>query len=154
AGWRHHYTSIRVDEPLDDSLFSLEPPADYKIARKGLFKPWSEHSGQLFAKIDFLNGKCWEYANEHNNRFPSALTDLRSVGVTDDILKIVMAPEGQPDAPPIIVFRQPRLDHDWAREIVFYESFDQWPVGGIAVGMVDGNSRRVAEKAQFNELMK
>jgi outer membrane lipoprotein-sorting protein len=153
-GWRWLYTSIQIDQPLDDSLFRVEPPADYQLFRGGLYSPWKDHVGQLFAKMRFLGLKLYEYANDHGDQFPSDLTDLRSVGVSEEILKTAMAPEGQPDAPPIIVYRQPRPGHDRPKEIIFYESFDQWPSKGIAVGMGDGHCEVVAEKSRFDELMR
>jgi hypothetical protein len=64
------------------------------------------------------------------------------------------AAPGQPDAPPIIVYRQPRPDRETTKEIMFYEAFDKWPEGGIAVGMADGHCEMVAEKSRFDELMK
>ena len=150
------WASIKIDEELDDSLFSVEPPAGYTLFKGGLYTPGPEDKMKLMAKMMRLLRACHTYREKNNGRFPQELgelTNLKAVGISAEALKTILAAPDQPDGPPVIVYRQPREGREWGKEIMLYQAFDQWPTDGlIAAGFADGHCE-VIRRQQFEELM-
>ncbi|MHC4442798.1 MAG: hypothetical protein ACYTF1_00140 [Planctomycetota bacterium] len=144
------YTSIKIDQEMDDGLFSLEPPDGYSLFRGGMYKPWPDDVGKMYAKMMHLCRACYIYAMNHDNQFPEELTDL---DIEAEVLKNLLAAPGRPDGPAVIRYRQPRPDAD-SKEIMLYESYEQWPDRGVAVGYVGCHCSVIAKQEQFEELMR
>jgi outer membrane lipoprotein-sorting protein len=151
------WTSIRIDEELDDALFSVEPPAGYTLFKGGLYKPGPEDTMKLMAKMMHLLRACHVYRERNNDQFPrelGELTNLKAVGISAEALKTILAAPDQPDGPPVILYRQPREGREWGKEIALYQAFDEWPANGlIAVGFADGHCG-VISRERFEELMR
>jgi hypothetical protein len=145
------YKSIQIDGQLDDELFSLVPPEGYQL--KKFADDWPINKKKISAKIMYLLLKCAEFNDKHNGQYPGTLADLEEVGVSDEVLKIILAAPEQPYGPAVIQFRQPRPNVDWTKEVVLYEKYDKWPDDGIVVGFADLHSEIVNQK-YFEELMK
>ncbi len=150
------YTSIRIDEELDDDLFSLEPPDGYELFRGGLVKPYSDHVGKMYAKMMYLLKKCYYYHSSEKHgagRFPSELEDLTDFGVRPEVLRAILAAPDDPDGPPVIRYRQPDPDVDWSAQIMLYEAFDEWPEEGVVVGIADCHAEVIDDPQRFEEMM-
>jgi hypothetical protein len=145
------YTSIKIDEELDDDLFSLEVPDGYSLFRGGLYKPWPDRIGKIYAKMRHLHMACIVFAEKHDGQFPKELANL---DIEDEILDTLLAAPDRPDGPAVIQYRQPRPDTDWSTEVMLYEAYDQWPDGGIAVGFADGHCEVISEQKRFEELVR
>ncbi len=154
---RIEYASIRIDEELDDALFSVEPPADYALFKGGAYSPGPEDMQKVMAKMRRLAVACAVYSEKSNGQFPRELADLvqvKAAGISAEAIQTILAPEDQPDGPPVILYRQPRAGRDWGAEIMLYQAFDEWPADGLmVVGFADGHCRAV-NKQEFEELMR
>jgi len=153
-GQRWVYTSIKIDEELDNNLFSLHVPDGYRLWSGGLFKPTADDKEQLFAKMRYLILPCIRYAQAHDNQFPEQLADLYAVGITHQVIREVLAAPGRPDGPAVIRYRQPRGKGYSGSEVVLYESFDQWPAVGVAACFADGHCEVIADQKLFEELVR
>ena len=149
------YTSIQIDEELDDELFSLEPPEGYSLFKGGLYEPWPDDIGQLYAKMRHLLEMCITYAAKHDGQFPRELADLKIVGLTDEALEKILAAPNHPDGSAVIRYRQPRIDAEWSKEVVLYEAYDKWPDrGGVAAGFADGHCEVIVDQTLFETLVR
>jgi outer membrane lipoprotein-sorting protein len=147
------YTSIQIDTELDDSLFSLEPPAGYtlNVARSS----WPDGKAKMGAKIMHLGMWCLVYMNKQNDQFPDDLADIVKAGiVSDEVLNRVLAGPDDPDGPPVFRYRKPDMDADWSTEIMLYEVFDKWPEDGIVACFADGHSEIISDLRRFETLIK
>ena len=149
------YASIQIDEKLDDDLFSLEVPEGYRPHGGKLLKPLrDDDKAKLLAKMMYLIKACFTYAQAHDGQFPERLADLHAVGVTDEVLRKVLAAPDQPDGPAVIQYRRPRADADGGSEVMLYEIYEQWPAAGIAVGFADAHCSVIVEQERFEELLR
>jgi outer membrane lipoprotein-sorting protein len=146
------YTSIQIDAELDDDLFSLEPPEGYHLRR--FTEDWPLNKKKLSAKMMHLLSKCAMFASKHNDQYPKQLTDLKAVGITDDVLKVILAPADRPDAPAVIRYLPPRPGADWSKEVVMYEVHDTWPDDGIVVGFADVHCEIIPNQDRFADLIR
>jgi outer membrane lipoprotein-sorting protein len=146
------YVSIQIDTELDDSLFSLEPPEGY--AFKVVHPGWSDDQIRLSAKMGFLLIKCAMFAQNHNNHHPAELAELGEVGVTKDMLKIILSASDEPNEPAVIQYRAIPPESDWIKEVVLYEVYNQWPDSGVVVGFADGHREIIHDQNRFKELIK
>jgi len=98
--------------------------------------------------------KCCIYHGNHDNQWPSTLTDLTTadIGVTEEALRTLLAAPGQPDGPPIFRYRPPRPDAKASDQIIVYEIFDEWPAIGIVTAFADGHAEVIKDRKRFEEL--
>jgi hypothetical protein len=159
------YTDIRIDEALDDALFSLDPPAGYATLappgdgdgspRSALPAEVAELNGKMLSKMKYLVMECFKYQSKQKDfSFPAQLSDLTAAGVTSERkLRTMLAAPDRPDGPPVILYRKPREGKDSGTEIVVYEAPGHRRDGKVIVGMWDGHSE-ILDEAKFEELMK
>lgn len=145
------YTSIRIDEPLDDELFGMKPPAGYTL--RGPSRPRDDLSRRM-TKAAYLVKRCCMYMQSHDNQWPSKLADLTEadIGVTEEALRTLLAAPGQPDGPPIFRYRPPRPEADGSDQIILYEIVDEWPAIGIVTAFADGHVELIKDRKRFEEL--
>lgn len=148
------YASIRIDEELDDKLFSLEVPDGYRLPSGGLSRATPEDDAKLITKMMHVMRMCAIYAVQHDDQFPKELTDLKEVGVSEEVLKTLLAAPGRADGPPVIGYRPPRPDVDPSKDVILYEIFEQWPGDGAWVGLADCHCEHIGKQEQFEELMR
>ncbi|MCE5185541.1 MAG: hypothetical protein LLF76_05390 [Planctomycetaceae bacterium] len=141
------YTAIRIDEPLDDSLFSLEPPEGYTLERS--IYDWPISKKKLSAKMMYL---CTVIRTK-NGQFPETLEGPESVGVSNEILQVLLSAPDEENGPPVIQYRQPRPGREWGTEVITYEVHDAWPEDGIVVGFADGHCEWVKDQQAFEKLL-
>ena len=130
------YADIEIDADLDESLFSLEPPAGYAVHKE---EPIDEHYGKMFAKVMTVMRKCYEYRNKHDNDWPAELSDLTKIGMDEKALKTLLAPPDEPNAAPAIVYRRPREGQ--TEGIVVYEAAHSRRGGKVIAGYTDGHAQ-------------
>ncbi len=148
------YTEIKIDEELDEELFSLIPPDDYYVRNIGK-GGWEDYQRKLSAKIKQLGILCVIYQDKNENQFPNELSDFVTSGiVSDEILKNTLAPPDNPDGYPVFKYNKPDNDSDLATTMIFYEAFDQWPDEGIVACFADGHSEIIKDQSWFEELIK
>ena len=147
------YTEIKIDEELDDELFSLAHPEDYYF--KDLGKGgWEDYQKKLVAKIMKLGLFCVIYQDKHEGQFPDELSDLMTSGiVTDEVLTNLLAPPDDPDGYPVFKYNKPEKGSDWAVAVILYESYNQWPEEGIVICFADGHSEIIKDQSRFKELI-
>ena len=147
------YTEIKIDEELDDELFSLAHPEDYYF--KDLGKGgWEDYQKKLVAKIMKLGLFCVLYQDKHEGQFPDELSDLVTSGiVTDEVLTNLLAPPDDPDGYPVFKYNKPEKGSDWAVAVILYESYNQWPEEGIVICFADGHSEIIKDQSRFKELI-
>jgi hypothetical protein len=147
------YTEIKIDEELDEELFSLIPPDDYYVRNIGK-GGWEDYQSKLSAKIKQLGLVCWIYKDKNEGQFPDELSNLVASGiVTDEILKNLLAPPDNPEGYPVFKYNKPDKDSDWSTTIILYEAYNQWP-DEIVVCFADGHSEIMTDQKQFEELIK
>lgn len=145
------YTSIQIDGELDDELFSLEPPEGYRLMR--FTQDWPVNKKKMSAKIMHLLKNCAIFMAQHDGQYPKELAELERVGVTNEVLEVILAVPDQPDGPAVIQYLQPRPGADWSTEVIMYEVYDKWPEDGIVVGFADGHCEMIADQHLFEELV-
>jgi outer membrane lipoprotein-sorting protein len=134
------YTSILIDAELDDDLFSLEPPAGYTFTMDK--SDWPDDKSKISARMQHVSVACFVYANKHDDRFPSELTDLVKAGIiTEQVLNKVLTSPDKPDGPAQIRYRRPGMDiPDRSIEVMLYEvSDDRSGNGRVVVTMLDSH---------------
>jgi outer membrane lipoprotein-sorting protein len=146
------YKSIQIDVPLDDKLFRIEPPAGYTLFKGGVYQPWTDHIGKVYAKMRSLIVPCIHYAEKHGGQWPVDLSQLQSERMTPEVLARILAAPEQPNGPAVIRYRQPRGIN--SVEVVLYEVYETWPAGGIAVGFSDGHCMVVSKQDKFEKLLR
>jgi outer membrane lipoprotein-sorting protein len=153
-GSKWTFTDIRIDQPLDDSLFSLDVPAGYKLFRGGPYLPAAEHFSKMMTKMRSLSTAVLMYVNDHDGNYPADLSALIGPDMSEKKLKTLMAAPDQSDGPAVIVYLQPRKDvKDWGNEIVFYEKPESRVDKKVCAAFLDGHAQ-VMEEAEFEEAMK
>lgn len=148
------YTAIQIDEELDDELFSLESPEGYSLFKGGLYVPFPDYIGQLYAKMRHLSLMCITYASNHEGQFPRELSDIPIESLSDEALRKILAAPNRPDGPAAIRYRQPLVDADRSKEVMLYEIYDKWPERGIAVCFADGHCEVIVDEKHFEELVR
>ena len=138
------YTSIQIDTPLDDNLFSFEPPEGYKLEQ--FTNGWPVYKKKICDKMMYLIRECWTDSGKHPK-------DLENIGITSEILRVILASPDQPSGSPVIQYRQPRPDREWSTEVIMYEIYDQWPNDGIVVGFADGHCELIRDQQFFEKLL-
>lgn len=157
-GGTYTYADIRIDEALDDALFSFDLPKGYKLESEFKGTPPTRPSdpamnGKVFAKVMHVIRTCYEYQSKHD-KFPDELDDLAKSGtVTAAALRTALAAPGDADGPPVLVYRKPRAGKDGDSEVVLYEAPEHRRDGKVIVGFWDGHAELV-DAARFEELMK
>ena len=146
------YTSIKIDEVLNDDLFSLEPPDGYKL--KEFTNTWPVSKEKIAAKIMYLLIECWVFAAKNNDQLPQDLGDLESTGVNQKVLNTILYAPDQQDGLPLITYLKPREESDLSREIMMYETFEEWPESGIVVGFGDTHCELITDQETFDALLK
>jgi outer membrane lipoprotein-sorting protein len=127
------YSSIQIDSPVDEQLFSLDPPEDYRFTVDE--SAWPEEQEKMGAKLMHLIKLILYYANKHNDQYPGSLKDLvASEFITDEALEVVLARPGDLHAEPVIQYRKPNTEaEDWGQELVLYEIRKEGSGGGMVV---------------------
>lgn len=144
-GGKWTYSDIRIDQGLDDKLFSLEVPADYHTMEVQKPQPQQDHAIRNLMRIRELANACIIYANDHDGKFPNQLANLTGSALNEVALKNLS--EG-------ILYRSPPLKvKDPTAQIILYEAADQREPGKIAVGMMDGHGE-VMTQENFDKAMK
>jgi hypothetical protein len=134
-------SSIKIDEPLSDDLFSLESQPGYKVVSNSM--P-TERVGQLFAKVKFLLLECLQYEAKHPKTFPAQLSDLNLK--QDVVQNLLTTPDGGR-----LVYVRPNVDEDISKKVVIHEAYKNWPAEGIVVGFGDGHAEHVATEELFKQ---
>jgi outer membrane lipoprotein-sorting protein len=124
-------------------------------------KPWPEPKKKLSANMTRLHWFCDRYTKEHGGKYPTKLEDIvgaevweELVGteVSEDIIRRLQAPWGQPDAPAVIRYRPPGAEAEPSSEVILSEIYDQWPNDGAVVCYADGHCEIIPEESRFEEL--
>jgi outer membrane lipoprotein-sorting protein len=144
------YANIQIDVPLDDSLFSLEPPAGYAFRE---YNPTNEHYGKVMPKLMHVMRECYTYAHKHDGKWPNRLEDLTANGMDANALCTMLAPHDQPNGKPIVVYRRPADGEQNSETVVVYEAPESRRGGHVAVGFLDCHAEVLTEK-QFEEALK
>ena len=147
------YADIQMDTPLDESLFSFEPPEGYAVEDDGKDPktPFDEMNGKMAAKMMRVVMECYTYMSKHGEKWPAKLDDLTTAGVDAQKLKTLLAAPDSKDGKPVIVYRQPKEGETDA--VVVYEAPEFRRGGTVVVGFTDGHVEIVTKK-RFAELMK
>lgn len=160
SGATYTYAGIRIDEDLDDALFSLDPPKGYTMAKPKESAPptqaqmsASEMNGKMLSKMKYLVMACYKYSDKHGNEFPNDLNDLTKGGTSEKALRALLAAPDDPNGPAVIRYRKPRKGSDSNTEIVVYEAEDFRRDGKVIAGMWDGHSQ-VLDAKEFEQMMK
>ncbi|MBN2183558.1 MAG: hypothetical protein JW715_16735 [Sedimentisphaerales bacterium] len=146
------YTEIKIDTELNDSLFSLKPPEDYTFTEGS--SNYSDAQSRISTKMRHLLLNCFIYASERNGQYPKKLSELKAVGITDQILKNLLTSQDNPNGPVLMRYRPPREGSDPLREMILYQIFEKWPADGAIVGFADGHIEIILDKNHFEELIK
>jgi outer membrane lipoprotein-sorting protein len=149
------FASIRIDEDLDDSLFSLEPPKGYAMEAPPVdprTREAREHDGKMLVKARDVVMACYKYADKKGD-FPEQLADLKGVVMEEAALTALLAAPDEPEGPPVLVYRKPRKGKDAGEEIVVYEAPEHRRAGHVVAAMWDGHAQLCTEE-YFNKLMK
>lgn len=105
-------------------------------------------------KLVHLNKIAYTYSVSHDNQYPAQLSDLTPKYLTAQALKTLLAPHGQPDAPPLFRYIPIKNISDipnnkWGTTPVIYEIYDTWPREGIYVNFLDGHAALITDQALF-----
>ncbi len=146
------YSSIQIDTPLDDHLFSLEAPEGYRITVDE--SAWPEEQEKMGAKIMHLIKLVQYYANKHNDQYPETLKDLvASEFITDEALKVALARPDDLHTGPVIQYRKPNIEaEEWGQEMVLYEIYRGGSDVNIVVGFLDGHCEIVSDPNRLTDL--
>ena len=148
------YADIRIDEDLDDKLFSLDVPEGYKLFKGGPYVPAQAYYSKMMTKMRNLAMACIVYADEHKGRYPAELKDLiGSDGMTAEKLAKLIASPDKLNGPPAIVYRKPPAGKYDGNAIILYEAPEQRRDGKVAAAMLDGHAQILSQK-EFDEMMK
>lgn len=129
------YADIQIDAALDQSLFSLDPPAGYALRAE---KPMDEHYGKMAAKAMAILRQCYVYRNKHDMEWPATLADLTETGMDEHALGTLLAPPDEPDGRPAFVYKRPAKDQ--MEGIVLYEAAHSRRGGKVVAGYTDGHA--------------
>jgi outer membrane lipoprotein-sorting protein len=153
-GSKWTFADIQIDQPLDDSLFSLDVPAGYKLFKDGPYVPAQEHYSKIMIKMRSLGMALMMYANDHDGIYPADLSTLVGPDMSEKKLKTLLAAPDQSDGPAVIVYRQPNKNtKDYGNEVVFYEKPESRLDKKVCAAFLDGHAQ-VMEEAEFDEVMK
>lgn len=140
------YSEIKIDEVVDDGLFSLTTPGGYKLGKSP--RPWPDEKCKVSARVMFLLLKCWVVACKNNYQYPQTLAELESTGLSKQALQRILSDNGS-----TIKYVKPDFQGEKSPQIVIYEEFEQWPENGVVVGFTDGHVELVATEQAFNDLI-
>ncbi len=147
------YTSIQIDAELDDDLFSLQPPDGYRLKKVGT-GGWSDYQHKLDAKMAHLGLACHHFRSKHDGQFPKELSDLKTVGIKEEVIKVVLAAPGQPDGSAVIRYRRPPAGADFSTCVMLHEAFDKWPKDGLVACFADGHREIIVDQKHFEQLLR
>jgi outer membrane lipoprotein-sorting protein len=142
------YADIRIDADMNESIFSLAPPAGYALRTE---KPIDEHYGKMAAKVMRILQQCYVYRNKHDMEWPATLADLTETGMDKNALKTLLAPPDEPDGKPAFVYKRPAKDQ--LEGIVLYEAAHSRRGGKVVAGYTDGHAQ-VLTIEEFEAQMK
>lgn len=143
-------TDFRVDERLEEGLFSLEPPAGYANETEK-FTAALERQRELArramsaANLDWLAKACRRYRKANEGKWPDSLRDLTEYGIKPEDL---VNPR-QPQRKAGYVYVKPAAGAA-PNQIVIYEAHDEWGEGAN-VACVDGHVEFIRDEATFKK---
>jgi hypothetical protein len=149
------FADIQIDQPLDDSLFSLAIPPGYQPFRGGQpYVPAQEHYSKMMSKMRHLDMAIVMWANDHNGAYPTDLKQLIGPDMSEKKLKTMLAADGQSDGPAVIQYRVPNAKpKDYDSEIVLYEVESSREDKKVCAAFLDGHAQVMSEE-EFNDAMK
>lgn len=138
-----------VDEldfgPIDEKLFSLDPPAGYTL---GAHEVVPEAGGMDISRnVRTMLMACWIYQQE-NNAWPTSLADLKPHGITDEML----SNPRRPDQAVGYVYIAPGAGTQ-PQDLVIYENLKA-PKEWIVVGFWDSHTEILTDPERFHSLLK
>jgi hypothetical protein len=142
------YADIRIDEQLDEGLFSFEPPAGYALRRA---PQGDEFTGQMLAKARRLALECVVYASKHDGNWPATLEDLQHGGLDQQTFRTLVSAPGADDGKAVFLYRQPHAEENDA--IIVYEAPRVRGKHGVICGFSSGHAELVPLE-QFQKQMK
>ena len=146
------YSSIAMDESLDDNLFSFAAPKGYQLQKAN--RGWAKRQSQINAKLSFLVIQCHVYFSDHDQQFPQQLSNLTSNDdINEQILKNILADPNNLEGKPIIRYHQPAASADWSKTVIMYQAFEQWPKDGVVTCFADGRREIILDQDRFNQLL-
>jgi prepilin-type processing-associated H-X9-DG protein len=92
------------------------------------------------------------YANDNKNTWPDKLDQITKYLGDEKFLKTVMVNPQRPEQTPGYTYRKPE-GQGGGRTVVMYETYTQWPAGGINVGFADGHVEWVSNEQQFKRML-
>ena len=146
------YASIQIDTELDDKLFSLEPPEGYSF--EVVHPGWSDYQKKISAKMRYLSLYCSMYTSQNNGQYPKELAELKEEGVTEPVLKNLLASDEKQDGTVVIRYRPPREKAEPSTEVILYEIFEKWPEDGAVICFADGHAEIIRDQNRFEQLIK
>lgn len=149
---RTTYTSIQIDAELDDDLFRLQPPDGYRLKR--VDTGWSDYQRKLSAKMSHLAVACHHFRGKNDGQFPKELTELKTEGIKEEVLEVILAAPDQPAGPAVIRYRRPPAGADFSTCIILHEVFDKWPKDGLVACFVDGHREIIVDQKRFEQLLR
>jgi hypothetical protein len=117
-------------------------------------KQWPEHKKKLSIKMTHLHWLCSQHAKKHGGKYPARLEDLVGAEVSEDMIRYIQAPWGEPDEPAVIRYRPLSAQVELSSEVIFYELYEQWADDGAMVCYGDGHCEIIADQNRFEELVK
>jgi hypothetical protein len=160
-------TAFEWDGPIDESLFSLEPPAGYELRSQPAFSQTPDP--QTSPAPQTPDGAATSFAGTVETRMHNLVYGALLCGSqTDqqwptDISQI--APHihagtlHNPDRPEYeigFVYIRPSGPVLWAtpdnRRLMFYERFEAWP-GSVRASFTDGSVERIDDQSEFERLV-
>ena len=152
--WTFTYASIRIDEPLDPSMFELDVPPGYAMIG-GDAKPQKhidEMNGKMLSKARDLAMACVQYWGKKGD-YPAEFGDLRGVVMKEAKLNAMLADPDQPEGPPVLLYRKPQKGKEPGTQIVVYEAPEFRRPGQVVAGFDDAHAQ-ILKVEEFEALMK
>jgi len=160
-------TEIVFDSELDQSLFSLEPPAGYErqqqepapllqrnpeLANRAKPAARAKHVAVVnrlksAANLDRILKACRKYVEEHNGQWPDSLEGLTRYGLDKQVF---LNPSWPMREVGYIYLKPPAQSKD--RRIVLYEAYGVWE-SGINVGFTDYRVQFINDESDFQKLL-
>lgn len=148
-------TDFGLDEPLADSLFSVEVPPGYRLANVNT--PELNRAAELSRRVKSAGAAtrivtaCIRFEKEHGGQWPESLEQLAPYGIDAQAL---VNPR-QPDSVDGWVYVRPRvpLNKLPPHAVLVHEAFSSWG-DGVNVGFADGHVEFVKDQSKFNQLLR
>jgi|GEM_PF-1247998 len=141
---------IVFDCKLDESLFSIKPPSEYK--QQEIEGPVERHRAlsnrsQSLTHMSQILKASLDYTEEHGGQWPDTLNDLAGYGIDTEIL--INPSQSERENGYVYLKPHGRLSPS---QIVLYEACDEWNVG-INVGFADGHVEFIRKESDFKKLL-